>query len=93
MGFTQTAYTLSATVSPVTATQPITYVWQARGQSPVTHTGYTSDDTVTFTWIATGTWTITATATNAAGVATGTHVIDIVPSWRSYLPLVLRHRS
>jgi hypothetical protein len=33
-----TAYTFTTTVSPISATMPITYVWQATGQPPVTRT-------------------------------------------------------
>ena len=73
-----TAYTFNATVSPITATRPITYVWQATGQSPVTHTGGGLNDAVTFTWPTTGTQTITVTATNAGGTATQTHQVTIV---------------
>jgi hypothetical protein len=89
MGFTQTAYTFIATASPITTTPPITYLWQATGQSSTTNTGGLSD-TISFTWGATGTQAITVTATNAASAVTGTHVIHIVPSRRVYLPLVLR---
>ena len=89
MGFTQTAYTFIATASPITTTLPITYVWQATGQSSVANTGGLSD-TISFTWGATGTHAITVTATNAASAVTGTHVINVVPSRRIHLPLVLR---
>jgi hypothetical protein len=89
MGFTQTAYTFIATASPITTTVPITYLWQATGQSSITNTGGLSD-TISFTWGATGTQAITVTVTNAASAVTGTHVIHIVPSRRVYLPLVLR---
>jgi len=75
-GITNTAYTFTATVSPFTAAQPITYAWQATGQPPVTHTDGLSD-TVIFTWPTSGTRTITVTATNAEETATDTHVITI----------------
>jgi len=75
-GTVNTGYTFTATVSPDTATQPITYTWQATGQSPVVHTGGLTD-TVTFTWSATGTQVITVTAANAGGIVTGIHTITI----------------
>ena len=80
-GVVQTDYAFTATASPVTATAPITYVWQATvGQvgnlSYVTHTGGLSD-TVAFAWNVTGTQAITVTAANAGGTVTGTHVISI----------------
>jgi PKD repeat protein len=75
-GVVQTGYAFIATVSPVTATAPITYVWQATGQSPVTNTGGLSD-TVAFIWNTTGAQAITVTAANAGGTVTGTRVISI----------------
>jgi hypothetical protein len=72
-----TAYTFNAAVSPITATRPITYVWQAIGQSPETHTGSGLKDSVSFTWNMTGTKTITVTATNAGGSFTQTHQVAI----------------
>jgi hypothetical protein len=89
LGFVQTDYPFIATVSPVTATQPITYVWRTSERSPVTRTSGTSD-AVTYTWTTVGTRTITITAANATSTVTGTHVISIVPGRRLYLPLVLR---
>lgn len=61
-----TYYTFDATVSPVTATQPVTYVWQASGHPPVTHGGGLSDS-LALAWGLTGTQTLTVTASNAAG--------------------------
>jgi hypothetical protein len=69
-------YTFEATVNPITATLPITYVWQATGQTPVAHTGDLSD-TVTFTWPLPGMQTITVTTTNAQGIVTDTHRLAI----------------
>ena len=73
-GLLHADHTFTATVSPITATTPITYVWQATGQSPITHTGGLSD-AVTFSWTVSGTQTITVTASNSGGVVTSTHVI------------------
>jgi hypothetical protein len=72
-----TPYTFTATVSPVTATQPITYVWQATDLGTVTHTGGDLDDTATFTWTTPGSKVITVTASNAAGTVSDTHVIPL----------------
>ncbi len=90
-GAINTTYTFTATVSPITATPPITYFWQATGQSPITHGGGDLSDTIMFTWTSgtTGTQWITATATNQGGTATGTHVIIFNPK-RVYLPLIFR---
>jgi hypothetical protein len=77
-GAINTPYTFSAAVSPITASLPITYVWQATGQAPVAHTGGLSD-MVTFTWHTLGTQVITVTATNVGGTVTGTHVVTILP--------------
>jgi hypothetical protein len=87
--------TFNATVSPGSATTPITYTWQASGQSLVTHTGGGTSDTINFVWITTGTKTITVTATNALGSAANSRTIIINPStivfdhW-IYLPIMRR---
>ena len=84
-----------ATVSPGSATTPITYTWQATGQSLVRHTGGGTSDTINFIWNMTGTKAITVTATNALGSATSSRTITISPStivfdhW-IYLPTVMR---
>lgn len=75
-GIVQTGYNFTATVQPITATLPITYVWRATGQLPVTHTGGLSD-TVTFAWSMPGTKIITVTTTNPGSAVTTTHVINI----------------
>ena len=38
-GLVTGSYSFVAVVSPITATQPISYLWQATEQSPVTRTG------------------------------------------------------
>ncbi len=81
-----TPTTFTATV-PTTSTTPITYTWQATGQSSVVHTGGVND-TVVFTWTTAGTKTITVTAANAAGSATATRTVTVMG--RIYLPLVRR---
>jgi parallel beta-helix repeat protein len=76
-GTVNAPYVFIATVSPLTATQPITYVWQASGQSPVTYVdGLSSTDT--FTWSTTGTQVITVTASNVCGSAKANHTITIL---------------
>ena len=73
-------YTLRAQVLPDATTQPVTYTWEASGQSRVIHTNYLSD-TVTFTWNEVGTQVVTVTVANAAGSpTTNTHVITITSS-------------
>jgi hypothetical protein len=86
-----TAYVFTATVSPVTATLPITFYWQATGQSPVMDTDRGVTDTVTFTWPSgtTGAQIITATATNAGGPFPGTLIVIIAPQ-KVYLPIVVK---
>ena len=75
-GLIQTRYAFTATVSPITATVPITYVWQTTGQVPVTNTGDLSD-TIALTWHTTGAKVITLTAANGAGTVTDTRAISI----------------
>ncbi len=67
-GDVKVLYTFSATVSPLTATTPITYLWQATGQLPAIHVGGTSD-AMDFAWNTIGLQAITLTASNAAGEA------------------------
>jgi acid phosphatase len=70
-----TAFT--ATVSPLSATLPFTYVWQAAEQAPVTHTNGALTDTVQFTWTTTGTKPVTVTAINAAGAFSTAIVVTV----------------
>ncbi len=89
-GIVSAAYIFTATVSPITATVPITYVWEATGQTPVTNTAsLTLTDTITFTWSTPGPKTITVTAANGAGMVSDSHVITLA-EFRLYLPLVRR---
>jgi hypothetical protein len=79
IGLTGTTYTFNADVQPITATVPITYVWQVTQHDPVTHTAsLQAQDTLSLTWSMTGTQVLTVTAMNSFGVATGTHVITLV---------------
>lgn len=90
-------YTFTATISPVTATIPITYVWQATGQAAQTHTGGGVSDTASFTWPAgaAGVKTVAVTASNAAGSASQNRTIliyakPVVYDHWIYLPVVLK---
>jgi uncharacterized repeat protein (TIGR01451 family) len=78
IGVTNTPYTLEATISPLTATLPITYVWQTAGQEPVTHTNGLSD-TVSFTWNTPGTKVVSIAATNLGSTVIDTQVLAITP--------------
>ncbi len=90
IGISGTAHTFAATVSPPTATLPITYTWQATGQSSVVHGGAGLSDAVAFTWNVTGTQQITVTARNCGGAVSRVRSITIIHEHRTYLPLVLR---
>jgi len=80
-----------ANASPITATSPITYVWQTTGQSSKASVGGLTGR-VTFTWPQTGTQMITVTATSAAGgMVSDTHTITLVPVRDTlYLPLTVK---
>jgi hypothetical protein len=78
-GVIQVDYAFEATVGSIRAGQPITYTWQATGQSPVTHTGGGLSDTIAFNWNTLGDKTVTVTATNAMGTVTQTHQVTILP--------------
>ncbi|HHN93956.1 MAG TPA: hypothetical protein ENK17_04245, partial [Anaerolineae bacterium] len=73
---TGTPVTLTAAVTPSTATLPITYTWQATGQTPLVHSGGLSD-TAAFTWTVSGAQVVTVTTANGCGVVTATHVITV----------------
>ncbi len=97
IGVVDISYTFTATVSPITATTPITYVWQATALTTQTHTGRGASDTAIFTWPpgAAGVKTITVSASNKAGTAYGSSRIlifatPIVFNHWAYLPAVLR---
>ncbi len=70
-GYTDTAYSFTALISPANATTPITYTWSP---SPQSGQGTAA---VTYTWTTTGTHTITATVENCGGTVTATHTIAI----------------
>jgi parallel beta-helix repeat protein len=89
-GAVNTSYAFEATVSPLNATQPITYVWQATGQSAVTHTGRGIADSVNFTWSMTGTQAITVTASNALNTVSDNYLVNVIRQYCIYLPVVLR---
>jgi N-acetylneuraminic acid mutarotase len=76
LGTINTSYNFTATVGPISTTLPLSYLWQAEGQSPVHHTGGLTD-TVTFNWDLIGTQLITVTASNNIGSVSDTHVISI----------------
>ena len=84
-------FEFTATVSPITTTLPITYFWQATGQSPVTHAGAGLSDTIAFSWTPgiTGAQWITVTAAGDERSPEGTHLLIIDPI-KTYLPLILK---
>ncbi len=77
-------YTFTTTLSPLTATPPITYTW-----APMPDSGQGSA-TAIYTWGLTGTQTITLTAENAGGLVSDTHTIAISEWDFVYLPLIRR---
>ncbi|MCB0156023.1 MAG: hypothetical protein KDF65_14605, partial [Anaerolineae bacterium] len=93
-GDVATGYSFTATVSPVSATQPFTYVWQATDKAPVSRTGAGGSDSVSFTWDTPGQKTITVSADNGAGPVSASHTMVIsaegLPEKMIYLPLILK---
>jgi plastocyanin len=80
-GAADVAHLFTATVNPITTTQPITYLWEATGQTIMTSTDKGLSDTISFTWTAAqlGSQLITATATNSEGSISATYTTMIVP--------------
>ncbi len=71
VGYTNTAYTFDAVISPTNASTPIAYTW-----SPEPDSGQ-GTASATYSWATTGTKTITITASNCGGTVTTTHTIVI----------------
>jgi len=59
----------TATVSPPDANLPITYTWEAAGQTVQMHPGAGISDTEAFTWFVLGPQVVTVTAANQCGSA------------------------
>jgi len=73
-----TLYTFTATTGPISTTTPLTYAWQANGQSEVIHSNDLSD-TAPFSWTTSGLKWITVTVQNEGEpVVSDTYTIDII---------------
>jgi len=87
------AYNFEAATLPVTVTLPLTYVWTATGQAPITVSAGLSD-TQSFTWSGIGVKELMVSVSNAAGVVTAADTITIAPpnaaGKDAFLPLVRR---
>ncbi|MFN8454920.1 MAG: hypothetical protein U0401_09680 [Anaerolineae bacterium] len=91
-GVVSTTYAFTATTSPVTATTPLTYTWQASEQTPVIHSNGLSD-TVDFNWITSGAKTITVTVNNGITQVSSTHTISltaVTEPQETFLPIILK---
>ena len=75
-GMIQTEYAFAATVSPITTTPPITYVWQPSALEPLTHVS-DQGDVAAFIWHTPGPQNVLLSATNEAGTVTNTHQITL----------------
>ncbi len=87
------AYTFIASVSPLTATLPITYTWQVTDYAPLVVVGGPSNNQ-SFTWLTEGAKSIVVTADNGLGAPkTATYNLEVssVVEYSIYLPLVLRN--
>ncbi len=86
-GYVNSAYTFVATVSPITATTPISYTWEATEQDPVSNV---DTDIVAFTWITDGVKTITVTVENPGGSQVSTPYTITISNYYIYLPMVVK---
>jgi len=84
-GKTDRTYTFTAGVT--LDGYPVTYTWEATGQTPAT------SDSVTFTWPMSGTQTITVTAVIEGAPTQAVHTIDIEETVYRYLYLPLVQRQ
>jgi len=75
-GAVNTLYFFTATAN-LTASTPVTYLWQSAGQPAVLHANQSLTDTAVLSWTMEGTQIITVTATNATGTVSHTHLISI----------------
>jgi hypothetical protein len=92
IGAVDTTYAFVGVVSPVTATPPITYSWEAIGQDPVVRPDGGVTDAIEFTWEVTGVKLVTVTVANdCEGTQTDSHSIALGPRKPLYLPFVVRN--
>ena len=95
-GLIHAVHIFTADVSPVTATQPITYAWMATEQADRTIVAYSSIQPVTFTWGTTGSKTVSVRASNTGNAITSTTIVIDAPPISAprpskvYLPAVAR---
>lgn len=75
-GVVNTPYQFTVDVTPPSTTTPLTYTWEATGQTPIVHSG-DLNDAVTFTWSTPGVKTVVVTAANAAASVSDTLTIDV----------------
>jgi subtilisin family serine protease len=75
-GYVMAHQTFVATAVPITATDRLSFTWEADDQDPIVHNGGPSS-TVIFRWPTSGTYTITVTAANLVNVVSATHVLHI----------------
>ncbi len=76
VGVVGNSYLFTATTGPISTTVPLSYTWQASGQSQLVHSAALTY-AVSYTWNALGEQTIEVAASNSAGVVTSTHTITI----------------
>jgi hypothetical protein len=92
-GMTSMPYTFTATISPTTASVPITYTFEASdGLGPTSGTFAHTDPIYwrNVSWTTPGEKTVTVTAQNVEGTYIGTHTIEI-KSGTIFLPLVQKN--
>lgn len=75
-GSVDTALSFTATVNPAGATLPLTYIWSASDQQPITLTGQ-AGNVLSFMWASAGLKQITVTVSNNWGTTTGTGSVAI----------------
>lgn len=82
--------TFTISLLPTNSGQPVTYLWFASHQTPITQTGGSSDQ-ATFVWQQSGSMMLSVQASNAVGTVWGEKIVEVIDIPKQvYLPVIER---
>jgi glycosidase len=88
------ATVFTAAVSPISTTLPLTFTWEYDLGTHVDGVVYPNVNDLSqphvISWPMAGTYAITVTASNQTGSAMGVYHFTVKPTWRVYLPLIIK---